>query len=214
MSKYKTFLFDADGTLLDTVNLIIKCFEYTLSHYGKPVPERSVIASHIGIPFKKQIIFYFGDISEEMAEEIWNFYREYQLKHYQDYIALFPDTLEVLQQLKSKGAQLGVVTSRSNSTLDLFLKHLNIYDIFDVIITPDDVSRPKPDPEPSVKALRMLNAEAADSLFIGDAIYDQMSAVGAGIDFALVSWTHIPITVFNPEPAVQLQSMNDLLALV
>ncbi len=213
MKIYNTFLFDADGTLLDTVDLIVKCFEYTLSHYKVKIPERSEIVSHIGIPFRNQISIYFGELDESKAEEIWDFYREYQLQHYMDYIKLFPGTIETLTQLKKRGAKIAVVTSRKHNTLDLFLKQLSIFDMFDAIITPDDVSKPKPDAEPTLKALSDLDSLAEESLFIGDAVYDRISAEQAKVDFALVSWTHIPVNHFKPAPEIILENMDDILSL-
>lgn len=212
MKQYNTFLFDADGTLLDTVDLIVKCFEYTLSHYNVKIPERSEIVSHIGIPFRNQISIYFGEIDEDSADEIWDFYREYQLQHYMDYIKLFPGTLDTLNRLKERGAKTAIVTSRKHNTLDLFLKQLSIFDIFDTIITPDCVSKPKPDAEPTLKAIKDLDSLPEESLFIGDAVYDRISAGKAGVDFALVSWTHIPLSDFKPAPEIILNSMNDILS--
>ncbi len=210
MNEYAAYLFDADGTLIDTTKLIVECYRQTLPHFGYKVPDDKTIISHIGIPLLTQVRHYTGDISNEIAEDIYSFYRDLQFNIFTDYISLCPGTLCALEKLKSAGKKLAVVTSRSRWSLDIYLKHLNIYDYFDFTITPDDVTNAKPDPEPTQLALKKSKSAPHEALFIGDAVYDCMSANAAGVDFAYVNWSHTPSEKFSGI-TWSLDTLTDLL---
>lgn len=211
--NYSTFLFDADGTLIDTAELIIRSYKHTLPLFGIAEPSREEVVRDIGIPFLNQLANLTGPIPQEKTEAIYKYYRQYQMDKSSEHLKAFPETRETLERLKEKGAKLGVVTSRSRISLEQYLEILGIYSFFDVIITPESVENPKPHREPTEKALLGLNANAQDSLFIGDATYDQQSALGAGVDFAYVTWSHIPVERFSPTPDLILQSMDELVTL-
>ncbi len=211
MKKYNTYFFDADGTLIDTADLIVESYRNTLSHYGAEPQARENILGLMGIPFTIQMQQYIGVQSAEKMREINEFHWNYQTKIYGQYLKECPGTSAALKQLKNNGAKLAVVTSRTRKTLELYLKSLNILHYFNVIITPEDVTNPKPHHESCEKALSLLKSKPEETLFIGDAIYDQQSAAGCGIDFAYVKWSHIPAELFSPKPEHVLNSMTDLL---
>ncbi|MFW6365106.1 MAG: HAD family hydrolase [Spirochaetota bacterium] len=210
MKQYDTYLFDADGTLIDTTRLIIDCFRHTLPHFGIPLPDDDTIISHIGIPFETQLAFYTGPIDARMSHEIWRFYKDHQIEIYEENLSLFPGTMETLEMLKSQDRNLAVVTSRTRLTLDLYLKKLGILDLFSFTVTPEDVRLPKPDPEPTLLALEKFSSNPQDALFVGDAVYDCTSARQAGVDFAYVNWSHTPYEKFT-YVTCRLDSMTDLL---
>ncbi len=197
MKKYNSFLFDADGTILDTTDLIVHCFRTTINHFKKPAISDDEIKKYIGLPFLSQCEKYFGNISEEEAILIRNFHRNYQLSVFEKYIKLLPGTFSLFKFLKSKGCNIVIVTSRARSTLDIYLKHFELTSLIDFTVTPDDIQKPKPDPQSCFHALDMLKEKASNALFIGDAVFDELCAYRAKIDFALVQWTHQPRSLFQ-----------------
>ncbi|MBN1501227.1 MAG: HAD-IA family hydrolase [Spirochaetes bacterium] len=211
MKKYNTYLFDADGTIIDTADLIIESYRNTLEHYGAAPQTRENILRFMGIPFAKQMELYMGTQTPEKMKEINRFHWNYQVKIHEEFLKEGPGTSSALAMLKKNAAKLAVVTSRTRSTLDMYLKKLNILHFFDLTVTPEDVVNPKPHHESCSKALEILKSEAEETLFVGDAIYDQQSAKGVNIDFAYVQWSHIPIEKFSPEPEYILKNMTDLL---
>lgn len=211
---YKACLFDADGTILDTAELIKKCFHNTLHHFGAEPQSDEIIMSHVGLPFLQQAEYYLGPLSDKKKQEVWDYHRSYQLKIHSDFLKEGPDTKEALTMLHKKGIKLGIVTSRNHCTLDIYLKTLELDSFFETIITPEDVSNPKPHGEPSLKAAHELNLIPEDCLFIGDAIYDQQSAIDAGMHFVYVNWSHIPYDRFQPKPEYRINSVKDLLSII
>lgn len=200
MKKYQTILFDLDGTLIDTTDLIVRCFEYSLSLYDVK-KTRHEIASLIGLPLMEQFKIYFKDknLIEKDYLNAAEKHMEYQLSIWQEEIKLFIGIKETLQFLKDKNIPLGIVTSRRKNTMTLFTQHLGIYSFFDTIITPEDTEKHKPNSEPTFKALNDLSADPQKTLFVGDAVFDLLSAKGADVDNYFVCWE-----------SDQLQSKMDL----
>lgn len=211
MKHYTTYLFDADGTILDTTELIVHCFKKTAQQFEKNDITEKDIKRYIGLPFISQCEKYFGPLSKEEALNIRNFHREYQLSVYADYMKLFPGTIELMKALKSAGKKIAIVTSRSRSTLDIYNDHFGISPYLDLTVTPEDVEKPKPDPQSCVLALKKLKTDPSDALFIGDAVFDEACAHGAGVDFALVSWTHQPKELFH-HVSYQIDSFDNFRA--
>ena len=132
MKSYSAYLFDCDGTLIDTTELIYQCFLYSCKKYGDLEVTRDEVFANIGIPMRNQLVHFLGPVSEEKLSEITKAHMDYQLKIYKDYLDLFPGVAETLSQLKNKGKKLGVVTSRKTFTLNLYFKHTGILQFFDI----------------------------------------------------------------------------------
>jgi len=190
MKTYSVFLFDADGTILDTTELIVHCFKATTQRFKKTLVSDEDIKRYIGLPFVTQCEKYFGKMRAEEIYEIREFHREYQLSVFKDYMSLFQGTKKLFQYLKETHRKVGIVTSRSRPTLDIYLDYFKLTPYIDVIVTPEDVEKPKPDSESCFLALNRLNGDPSAALFVGDAVFDESCASGAKVDFALVGWTH------------------------
>lgn len=190
MKNYSTYLFDADGTIFDTTDLIVHCFKTTMNKFNKDQISDEDIKRYIGLPFTTQCEKYFGKIAPDEMLKIREFHRDYQISVFKDYMKLFPGTLELFKTLKDNAKKIGIVTSRTRATLDIYLAYFGLTPFIDVIVTPEDVIKPKPDAESCALALTKLNERSSDALFVGDAVFDESCAYGANVDFALVGWTH------------------------
>lgn len=179
----QAILFDLDGTLLDSVSIIMKASKKVLNDMNLEF-NADIIRSKIGIPLHVQAIDLAGKRSEEFIERYRVVYREYQGNNH----SLFPNTLEMLTELKKIKYVLGVVTSKVAVSAKRSLKALGIYEYFDIVVSADDVDNPKPHPEPLFKALDMLELKSDNVIFVGDSFFDIDCAKFANIVFLGVSW--------------------------
>ncbi|TKB27110.1 HAD family hydrolase [Desulfopila sp. IMCC35006] len=208
MKLYDSYLFDADGTLFDTVELICTCFQYVAEKYAGKTMDRRDIIHGIGLPLKSQLITHLGP--ELDHEHILDDYLQYQLSIMQDSIRLFPHVIETLALLKSAGKKLAIVTSRRRFSLEKILQSTDTAGYFDVLVTPEDTARHKPDAEPALKAMSLLGAEKTSSVFIGDALYDICSGASAGIDTIFVNWSHAARSSLPVAPTWAINSLQEL----
>ncbi|MFQ3548370.1 MAG: HAD-IA family hydrolase [Armatimonadota bacterium] len=179
----KAVLFDLDGTLLDSVSIIMRASERVLNDMNiEFVPEQ--IRSRIGIPLHVQAVDLAKDRSEEFIERYRHIYRAYQGENQ----VMFADTEKMLEELKKRGYILGVVTSKVAVSAKRSLVALGICDYFDIIISADDVDNPKPHPEPLIKALEILGLENNEAVYVGDSYFDIDCAKSANVTFIGVDW--------------------------
>ncbi|MBD3243559.1 MAG: HAD-IA family hydrolase [Chitinivibrionales bacterium] len=190
MKSYRCYLFDADGTLLDTSELIYRCFVHTVKRYANRDIGRREVQSHIGLTLRAQLELYLGPLDDRRYEEVRAAHMGYQLSIYQQYLRAFPGVAEALACLRDKGCTLGVVTSRMPDTLTLYLQTTGLASYFDLLITPVDTTRHKPYPDPILAALDRLRVEPHDAVYIGDASFDIESGAAAGVDTIFVGWSH------------------------
>lgn len=210
--SYDTYLFDADGTLLNTAELVFQTFLYACRKYGGFDIERSRVTADMGQPLVEQIQRYLGFRNPQDLAAILADYRDYQLGIYQAQLTVFPGVCETLQALREAGKKLAVVTSRRMETTDIYLKACDLHDFFDLIITPEATDLHKPNPEPALKALELMQSKPSEALFIGDAHFDIACGQGAGTDTALVAWSLNDPDTMQPRPTYILEKMEDLLA--
>ncbi|MGB3212938.1 MAG: HAD family hydrolase [Desulforhopalus sp.] len=208
MKVYDSYLFDADGTLFDTVDLICTCFQYVAEKYAGKTMDKKIIIEGIGLPLKSQLITHLG--SELDHDQILDDYLQYQLSIMEESISPFPHVIETLDILKNAGKKLAVVTSRRRFSLEKILQSTGTANYFDVLVTPEDTLRHKPDAEPALKAISLLGAEKTTSVFTGDALYDICSGASAGIDTIFVNWSHAALASLPVPPTWAIDSLQEL----
>ncbi|MEA4988036.1 MAG: HAD-IIIA family hydrolase [Anaerovorax sp.] len=185
MKKKTTVLFDFDGTIMDTNDIIVKSWQYTFRTLeGKERPIEEILAT-FGEPLHITMERILPGFDSEEAIEI---YRSYQFNHYQELIELFPGMEKLITELKQEGYKLAVVTSRLRNSTESGLNKFDLTEHFDVIVTADDTKKHKPDPEPVLIALEKLGSNPQEAIMIGDSMFDVLCAQNAGVDAVLVSW--------------------------
>lgn len=208
---YNYFLFDADGTLMDTTELIYQSYRKIVRNLtGKDVSRKRVIPL-IGVTLETGLHTLLGTQAENEIESIINLYTEYQLAMSDQYICLFPGVKETLEGLKKQGKRLAVVSSRRSASLISYLNTLGIYPFFDSVIAAEATKHQKPDPEPALAAMEQLRAPAAETLLTGDSRWDIECACRAGIDSCFVSWSEHDISNLSVLPTYYIDGMNVLL---
>jgi pyrophosphatase PpaX len=206
-----TVLFDLDGTIIDTNELIIQSFFHALRGV---VPEgftREHIIPYMGQTLKMQLQHFSG---RENVEVLTQAYREYNLLWHDERVSLFPGVAEVIPQLRNAGIRLGIVTTKMRATTIQALELLGLYDSIETIVTIDDVEYTKPHPEPVAKAIQALGTEPSETLMVGDSSVDMESAIAAGAVPVGVAWSlKGEEYLFKAGAVHMLREMNELLAL-
>ena len=187
MHKYKVLLFDLDGTLCDTDEMLIQSFFALYKKYRPAkIRTREELIYFSGPPIKKTLADEFPDYS---FEEIYKAFQETSRELYLPYVKAFDNEIEALKKLKEAGYLLGVVTNKGAPLTKYSLEVAHIDGLFDVVISADDVNAPKPSPLGIEKALeRLAIANKEEVLYIGDNDIDYETATNTGVDAMLVTW--------------------------
>ena len=207
-------LFDLDGTLADTIELIVRCYRHTMTvHLGEAPPDERWLAG-IGMPLRDQLKAFARDADEvaRMAET----YAAFQRTIHDGMVAAYPGAIEVVTALRAQGVPVGIVTSKRHGMAERTLERCGFEGMYDVLVGADDVTRGKPDPEPVVLALSRLQlaGQAARTLFVGDSPYDIRAGRAAGTRTAGVLWGPFRKEVLQAEePDHLLAAPGDLLEL-
>jgi pyrophosphatase PpaX len=208
---YKVVLFDLDGTILNTNELIIESFLHTMQGETEREYKREDIIANFGRTLVDQLQEYTG---EKEVERYITKYREYNIRRHDDLIMEFPHVKEVLEALQQAGIVLGVVTSKIKRTSLMGLDRFKLTEHLSCVITVEDVDNPKPHPEGILKAVELLGADPASVLMVGDSQYDIEAAKQAGVHVAGVTWTakgEDYLRRLNPD--YMLGDMRDLLTI-
>ncbi|MEV5028942.1 pyrophosphatase PpaX [Paenibacillus sp. LPE1-1-1.1] len=182
----KTMLFDLDGTILDTNELIIRSFIESLQGVAPEGFGREHIIPSMGEPLTDQMKRFSGleDVTDLVAA-----YREVNLRLHDNYVKSFDYVNEVIARLHEQGIQIGIVTTKMRLTTERGLKYVGLFDYVDAIVTIDDVVNPKPHAEPVSKAIGLLGADPATTMMVGDSVVDIESAIAAGAIAVGVAWS-------------------------
>ena len=187
MNKYRALLFDLDGTLCDTDEMLIQSF-FALYKKYRPIKirTREELIYFSGPPIKKTLADEFPSYP---FDEIYQAFQETSRELYLPYVKAFDNEIETLKKLKEAGYLLGVVTNKGAPLTKYSLEVAHIDGLFDVVISADDVNAPKPSPLGINRALERLGIEDKDKvLYIGDNDIDYETACNAGTDAMLVTW--------------------------
>ena len=220
----KYIIWDFDGTLANTNEIIIASWQATLMHYsGHELPARDIEAT-----FGETLVYTIPNFLPGIdVDEVIDFYREFQDSHHEVYnVRLFDGILELLEELKSRGCLIGIGTSRTAYSLQNYMEELGIEHLVDVTVSMNDVTNHKPHPETAEVVLSKLMARdgsACDNakeaaIFIGDTKFDIGCANAAGIDSVLVGWSHYvdkeALAAEGYVPTYEIDKPSDLLKLI
>ncbi|HVO75666.1 MAG TPA: HAD family hydrolase [Ignavibacteriaceae bacterium] len=183
MNKYKGIIFDIDGTLTSTNELIFASFNHIAKKYLNRTFSDKELISFFGPTEDVILKKWCGDNYEKARKDYYDFYTENH--HLAD---LYPGIKDILKDLKSKKIFLSVFTGKGKNAATITLKKLEIYNFFDMIITGDDVKEHKPSPEGIHIFLEKFKLKKEEVLMIGDAISDIKASRKAGIKIASVVW--------------------------
>lgn len=206
-----TLLFDLDGTLIDTNELIIQSFLHTLEKYYPKQYKREDVLPFIG----PTLYDTFVNMDENNVEEMIQTYRTFNHEKHDSLVTEFEGVFDTIKQLHEMGFKLGIVTTKMRHTVTMGLKLTKLDQFFDVVVTLDDVKNAKPDPEPIFLALEKLQAKPEETIMVGDNYHDILAGKNAGTLSAGVAWSIKGVDHLNEyNPDFMLMHMSDLLKIV
>ena len=182
----RTVLFDLDGTLIDSLRLILDSYHHTLAQHGFPARTDSEWLKGVGTPLRVQLAEWQDDPGT--LEAMIATYREYNLEHHDRMVTVYPGVLDSVREIKARGLQTGLVTSKNRHGALRGLSLVGLEALMDMLVCADEVTNPKPHPEPVLKAVSLLGADPATTVYVGDSVHDMSSGRAAGVLTAAALW--------------------------
>ena len=182
--KFTHFIFDLDGTLIDTEQSVLATWQTTLRQF---VPHKQFSLEELrvvlGITTKEALKKLGVDVGESFEDQ-WNV-------HYQKVahtICFFPGVEDMLQSLKQRGYTLGIVSSRSRQEYRDYFQGFGLDSLCSAVVLKEDTQKHKPDAQPLLKSLELAKADANQCIYIGDMTTDLECAKNTGLSSGLVTW--------------------------
>ncbi|WP_442596204.1 pyrophosphatase PpaX [Neobacillus sp. D3-1R] len=210
-NKITTILFDLDGTLIDTNELIIASFLHTLEKYYPSQYKREDVLPFLGPTLRET----FEPMDKDRVDEMIATYRDFNISNHDAFVTIFPTVLETVKTLKNQGFKVGIVTTKLSDVVMMGLRLTKLDSLFDVIVALDHVEKAKPDPEPIFKALEQLGSKPEEAIMVGDNHHDILAGKNAGTKTAACSWSikgREHLAQYNPD--YMLEEMADILNIV
>ncbi|MGG5252024.1 pyrophosphatase PpaX [Neobacillus sp. SM06] len=210
-TNLKTALFDLDGTLINTNELIINSFLHTLGKFYPNQYQREDVLPFMGPSLQET----FSSIDPSRVDEMIREYRTYNLAQHDLLVTEFEGVFETIKTLYESGFKLGIVTTKLHDVVEKGLKLSRLDRFFEVVVALDHVTKAKPDPEPVLKALDLLDSHPAEAIMVGDNYHDILAGKNAGTKTAGVAWSakgRAYLAQFEPD--YMLDNMADLLPIL
>ena len=206
-NKFSLVIFDLDGTLADTHQLIFDSFNFVMRKYKSIELTPQEIMSYFGPPEDVCIKNMTGAANFDRA---WHDYLDYYETHINESV-IFSGIPELLNGLKKSGCHLGVFTGKGTDTTDMTLKYHRLKNLFDVIVTGSNVMNHKPHPEGIEFALRKFNVESSKAILIGDSLSDYKAAASAKTHFIAALYDEfVPANRFDGTECIKANSVQEL----
>jgi len=191
--QHPVVLFDLDGTLIDSLELLVGAMQHAFADFAGPRPSVDEWVATIGRP----LVWQFGRYARDDAElqHLVRTYRAFQHEHHDRLTRAFDGIPALVGGLASAGHPLGVVTSKADHLASRSLAHVGLAEHFAVVVGADRTQRHKPDPDPLWFALEAIGALPGDAVYVGDSPYDVMAANAAGVRSIAVTWGAAPHAV-------------------
>jgi pyrophosphatase PpaX len=204
-------LFDLDGTLIDSIELILNSARYAFEKLERIAPPDEEWLAGVGIPLFTMFERYAKDTADRDALIVA--YREYQMAHHDRLVRCYDGIVDAVRTLHERGHELGIVTSKSDALAMRGLAHVGLARYMDTIVGCDSSSRHKPDPEPVRIALHRLGYAPEDAIFVGDSIFDIMAGKAAGVRTVAALWGASKKEEFESvKPSAYVASSSELVS--
>src|SRR5687768_10494469 len=202
-------LFDLDGTLIDSIELILNSARHAFRDRSGRVPDDAEWKGLIGMPLEASFRRYTTDDADVAA--LLGKYREYQLANHDRLVKCYDEVVETVDFIRAAGHPVAIVTSKTTTMTRRGLDVSGLGAHFDTIIGCDVCERHKPDPQPVQIALERLAYAPEEAVFVGDSVYDMLAGNAAGVTTIAALWG--PFTredLAASQPAHYLQRIRDL----
>ena len=213
--KYKTLLFDLDGTLLYTVRDLADAANYALEKHGFPTHSEERIARMVGNGVSRLMARALPRALDTPGfEDILADFRAYYSAHCEDNTHPYPGVVELLRELKQHGCRTAVVTNKYQTAAEELVRRF-FGDSVDVVAGDAAGRRCKPEPDAALAALEALDAGKDGAVYVGDTEVDRQTAENTGVPFICVSWGYRSLEELKAmEMPVIARDTRELLALL
>lgn len=184
---FKGVLFDLDGTLINTYDLIHASMRHTMDRYLDWRPTDEQLMAGVGTPLEAQMLG-FAEGNQAKAAEMTAYYREHNHAVHDQLIRDFPGVTAMLQAFANAGVRMAIVTSKRHALAMRGCECFGIQRFMEFLIGPDDCPLHKPDPAPVVLGCQRLGLDPADCLYVGDSPFDLQAGNGAGCATFAAEW--------------------------
>jgi pyrophosphatase PpaX len=198
-------LFDLDGTLIDSIGLLLKCVHHTFEGRS-PAPTDEEWVAGIGTPLGKQLAPYAAN--EDEVQQLTLRYRSFQRDQHDSFTSAFPGVVETVMELDRRGHPMGIVTSKSNEMMLRGLKWIGIDKLMRTTVGMDSCAIHKPDAFPVLLALEELGYSPEEAVFVGDSPHDIQSGNAAGVVSVAALWG--PFTREQLAPSSPREYLDDI----
>lgn len=181
-----TVLFDFDGTIMDTNDVIIGSWQHVYKTLRGEEGDLEYILSTFGEPLEYSMETSFPEVSVDESVKI---YRDWHRERFLDMIKLFPGVREMLQEVKARGYKTAIASSRLRFTLNQGLDKYDLGKYFDTVVAVEDAENGKPAPDIVLNTLERLDSKPETSIMVGDSRLDILCAHNAGVPAVLVGWS-------------------------
>ncbi len=172
-------LFDLDGTVIDSIELIVQGAEHAYDGREGPRPTRAEWMALIGTPLGPMLRRWAHD--DDDVQFLLARYRAFQLEHHDRLVTPYPDAVALIRRLHARGHPMAIVSSKLEAGIRRSIDYIGLSDCFGTLIGIDATEKHKPEPEPVLLALERLGARADEAWFIGDSPYDILAGRAAGV---------------------------------
>lgn len=222
----QVILFDLDGTLIDTTDLILRCFQHSWERVLGFNHSREALLQTFGTPLRDAMNCLLltndeldrrmpkGKPNPDLVDRLLAEYRSFNIANHDHLATPFEGTIEVLSELRRRGYLIGVVTSKSRELALRGLRLCGLDELIHAAVFLEDTDSHKPNPEPILTALQKLSAPCHRAAYIGDSPHDMVAARAAGVATIAALWGPAPKAELEREkPDFMAESIIDLLEL-
>ncbi len=207
-------LFDLDGTLADTIPLLLASMRAAYAAVGGAEPEERAWLRGMGTPLRAQFN-HFEPGDPTRVEALISVYRDWQVANLASFVTAYDGIRELLDALQEAGHPIAVVTGKGDWMARMTLEHVDLLSPFEVIVGAEATTRHKPDPDPLLVGAARLGVPADGAIYVGDAPNDVLAARAAGMIDVWAAWGPFPVSEIAPfAPAHSLQAPMELLPLI
>jgi len=206
-SPYRAVVFDLDGTVVDSVELIIVSFQHAIREVlGREISREDAVA-WVGRPLKEQMELF----SPEHADDLVEVYREFNHREHDRMLKPYEGIQQLLECLRRADVKMGLVTSKSRFTAQMAFDRTGIEGYFDATVCADEAAGNKPSPAPILACLAQLGVEPPVAAYVGDSPSDIQAALAAGVAAIAVTWGVFPADRLEAEkPDILVHTISEL----
>ncbi len=210
-STKRAVILDVDGTLTDSIGRICDCMAKAAKNKNVRIPADEETKQIIGITLREAVAVLFPELDDPMVDEVTQEYRDvYNEWEEREPVTLFPNTLNILRELKKRGYCLGIATGKSKHGLGRLLENPDLCELFDGCICGSEAAS-KPNPEMLLKLLQRLDVEPQNAVMVGDSVLDIEMALNAGSKaIGVTTGVHNADNLWTKKPTAVLSSLDDL----